>query len=124
MRDDCGHLSDASERRLLRELLLGVFPSRDVGADGDVLIRLPALVQERDDRRVHPVDVTILGAIAELTVPDVARCDRSPQLPDELLGVIARVDDAVVLAEELFPRIPGNLAERVVDVVDSARRRL
>src|SRR4030095_9316650 len=97
-----GLLAAASECGLLRQLLLGFFPSRDVRADGDVLVRFPAFVQEGDDGCIHPVDVTVLGTIAELTVPHAARRDRSPQLANEFFGVIARIDDAVVLAEEFL----------------------
>ncbi len=37
-----------------------------------------------------------------------------------MLRVVPRVDDAVVLPEELVPRIPGDLTELVVGVRDSA----
>ena len=80
---------------------LGRLPLRDVAADGEVLPRLPALVEERDDRRVDPVVTAILGAVPDLAAPDVPLRDRPPQVPDELLRVVAGVDDAVILAEQL-----------------------
>ena len=64
--------------------------------------------------------MTVLGPIAQFSLPDVTGRDRSPQLANELLLVIARVDDAVIMTEELLARVAGNLAERVIDVADAA----
>ena len=80
----------------------------------------PRVVEERHDGRVDPVEVAVLGAVAELAVPDVAVGDRPPELADELLRVIGGVDDPVILPDQLVARIPGDLAELVVDVGDPA----
>ena len=53
-------------------------------------------------------------------MPDVARGDGPPQVADELLGVIAGVHDPMVLPDKFLSRVPGDLAERVVDVGDAA----
>ena len=42
------------------------------------------------------------------------------RLADELLRVVAGVDDPVVLADQLLARVPRDLAELVVDVGDAA----
>jgi len=118
---DRSHLSEPCQGRLLRQLFLGSLPGSNVRPDGDVLIRLPALIEERDDGRVHPVVVTVLGAIPDFAVPDLAVCDRPPEIAHELLRVIVRVDDAVVLADQFVARIPGNLAKLVVDISDDPR---
>ena len=59
-------------------LLLGLLAGRDIGADGDVLIGFSALVEKRDDRRVDPVEVAVLGAIPQLAVPHAAVGDGVP----------------------------------------------
>ena len=121
MGDDRRHLTDTGERRLLREPLFGGFARGDVGADGDVLVRPAALVEEGDDGRVDPVEVAVLRLVPDLAVPHPAVGDRHPQVAHELVGVQARVDDPVVLAEELLAGIARNLTELVVDVGDPAR---
>ena len=96
VRDHRGHLAEACQRRLLAQLLLRPLAIGDVVADRHVLVRPAALVEERHDRRVHPVDRSVLGAVAQLAAPDAAVGDRVPQIADELLRVVAGVDDAMI----------------------------
>jgi hypothetical protein len=88
----------------------------DIGADGDVLARFTALVEEGVDRGVDPIDRSIPGAVADFALPDPALGNGGPQVAEEVLGMKPGVDDAVVLAEKLLPGVFGNLAELVVDV--------
>ena len=81
MRDDRRHLAERGERRLLAQPLLLPLALRDVVADGHVLPRLAVLVEKRHDRRVHPVERAVLGAVAQLAAPDLALRDRPPQAP-------------------------------------------
>src|SRR5690606_41201764 len=55
------------------DLIVPFLACGDVGADRDVLVRLAAHVEERDDRRVDPVVVTLLRAVADLAVPEIGR---------------------------------------------------
>ena len=55
-------------------------PLGDVTTNGRVLIRLAAGIEERHDRRVDPVVVAVLGAVAQFAVPDATVGDRVPQL--------------------------------------------
>jgi two-component system, NtrC family, response regulator AtoC len=119
--DDGGNLSYPGERCLLRQLFLRCLPRGDVGANRNVLVRLSSPVEKRHDRRVHPVVMPILRPVPNLAVPDAPRCNRSPQVADELRRVICGVDDAMILADQLLTRIPGDLAKLVVDVGDSSR---
>jgi hypothetical protein len=89
-------------------------------ADRDVLPGLAGLVQERNDGRVDPVEASVLGPVPDFAVPDMAPPDRGPEVAEELLGMVAGIDDPVVLADQLIARIPGNRAELVVDVGDPA----
>jgi len=49
---------------------------------------------------------------------DAAVGDRPPQIADEVLRVIAGIDDAVILPDQLLARVAGYLHELVVDVRD------
>ena len=120
VRDDRGQLSELGERGLLAQLGLGGLARRDVVADREVLSRLAALVDERHDRRVDPVEVAVLRPVPNLAAPHLAVRDRAPERPDERRRVIAGVDDAMVLADQLLAGVAGDLAELVVDVGDEA----
>src|SRR4030095_12130683 len=74
----------------------------------------------RHDRGVDPVNRSILGAVSELTPPHPSLSDRPPQVTDALFGVVAGMKEAMVLAEQLVPRVLRDLAELVVHVVDDA----
>src|SRR5687767_15662536 len=81
---------------------------------------MPPLVEERHDRRVHPVERAVFRPVPYFPAPDAALRDRPPEIADELLRVKPRVDDAMILSEQLLPRILRDLAELVVRVVDDA----
>src|SRR5262249_38402398 len=91
--------------RLLVNLLFRSFAFGDVAADRHVLIRFALGVQERNYRGVDPVIAAVLGAISYLTAPDFTAGDRGPKLTNEFFGVIARVDNAMVLTEQLLARV-------------------
>ena len=92
----------------------------NVGADGEVLARLPGAVHQQDDGRVDPVEGAVFGAVADLAAPDRAAPDGAPEVPHELLRVVAGVQDPVVGAEELVALVLRDLAEAVVHVGDDA----
>src|SRR5205085_6579621 len=111
-------LPELCQRSLIGELLFGRLARRDVAADGDVLTRLAVAVEQWDDRRIDPIDRSVLRPIPQLTAPHLPLRDRPPQIADELLGMKTRIDDPVVLTEQLAARVLGDLAELVVDVCD------
>jgi hypothetical protein len=113
-------LAEARERGLLHQLLLGGLARGDVRADGDVLIRLPALVEERDDGRIDPIEVAVFRLVPNLAVPHLAVGNRHPEVAHELPGMQPGVDDAVILANQLLTTVPRDLAELVVRVRDLA----
>lgn len=106
--------------RVLGDLFLVRFARGDVRANCDVLNGFPGGVQERENRRVHPVIGSVPGSIADFTVPDFALGDRAPKFGEEGLGMMSGVDDAMILAEKFFARVFRNLAKLVVDVSDVA----
>src|SRR5262245_37000667 len=108
------------ERSLFAQLGFGLLARGDVAADREVLPRLSGAVEERHDRRVDPVEGPILGPVAEFAAPHLSASDRPPQIADIGLRVVARVDDAVILAEQLLARVLRDVAELVVDVRDDA----
>src|ERR1044071_6516219 len=88
--------------------LLLLFTFCDVGANRDVLLRLTRSVHEWKNRRIDPVNAAVFGAIANFPMPGLAAADRLPQIPKERFRMMARVDDAVILAEQLFARVFGD----------------
>ena len=64
---------------------LGLFTFRDVGVDGDVLLRFSLGVEERDDGRGNPVERAVLGAVANFAFPNAALHNRPPKCLDEFL---------------------------------------
>jgi hypothetical protein len=115
------HLAKARER-LFAELFLGAFAVGDLIADGGVLIRFPALVQKRHDRRIHPVEGAVFRAVADFAAPDAAVRDRHPQVPHELFRVVSGVQHTVILAEQFHARVLGDLTELLVDEPDDPSR--
>jgi hypothetical protein len=103
----------------LRDLLQRLL-RRDFGADGDVLLGLAALIQERGDGGVHPVEAARLVAIADVAVPGTAVGDGAPHVLIDLRRVLAGFEDAVVLAQQFLARIPADPAEAVVGEGDAA----
>jgi len=79
------HLTHLRQGGLLDQCVLSGLASGDVGADRDVLIGFSAVVEEGYDRRVHPIEVTVLRAVSKLTVPHASIGDRVPQMFHELL---------------------------------------
>ena len=98
--------------------LLHPLAHADVGADGDVLLRLPVRAEKGDDGGAHPINGAILRAVSDFALPSPAAADRLPKFAEKRFRVITRIDDAVGLAKQLFPRIFGNLTELVVGVGD------
>ena len=122
VRDDGRHLAEPGQRGLLAQQVLGSLPLGDVVADRHVLVGPARLVEERDDRRVHPVGRAVLRAVPQLALPDPAGGNRAPQLADVGLRVVAGVDDPVVAADQLLARELRDLAELLVGVLDDAAR--
>src|SRR3712207_2779092 len=96
----------------------GLLASGDIAADRDVPVGLAALVEERHDSRIQPIVGSVLCPVPNPPSPDAVSCTGAPHVVYEPLGVIGGVDDAVVLTQEILPRILGDLAEPVVDVSD------
>ena len=116
--NDGRHLSEASERLLFPQLGLGSLALGDLEPDRHVLIRRSVVVQERHDRGVDPVQGSPLGHVLDLTGPDLPSRNRGPQLAEELLRVSARVEEAMVLPQQLRLGVSGDLTEPLVHVGD------
>src|SRR5215218_169574 len=100
--------------------LFGFFVPGDVVADGEVLIGPACLVQEWHDGGFYPVESTVLCLVPDLSSPDVTPGDGTPQVLEELPGVVAGVENAVILTHQLLHIVLGDLAELVVHVRDLA----
>src|SRR5258708_31719448 len=87
---------------------------RDVRWDGHVLPRLSIPSGEWDNGRIHPVNRAILGPVLDLAVPNLPICDGMVHLLEKLFGMVAGVEDAVVLADQFFFGILADRAELIV----------
>ena len=77
------------------------------------------LVQHRQQGTVDPIQATVLGPVAQFTLPDIAQGDGAPQRGKELVRVQPGIEQPVIDAQQLFPAISGDRTEPVVDVGDS-----
>ncbi len=98
------------------EFTFDPFAFADVGADGDVLQRLPALIAEGNDAGVDPVKTAFPASIAELAMPHLASRNHGPHLRKQIRRVHPRLDDPVVASEQFVARVAADLAEPVVGV--------
>src|SRR6185369_14917599 len=97
-----GVLRLVQEGRLFLNLFFSAFAFGDVATNRDVLVRLSFRVKKRNDRCVYPVVSSIFGAISYFAAPNLSASNRGPQIPNELFGMIARIDNAVILTQQLF----------------------
>ncbi|OIQ63254.1 hypothetical protein GALL_552050 [mine drainage metagenome] len=102
----------------LPQSVFRLFALGDVGPDRHELLGPPILADEGHDGRIHPVVAPILRPVLDLPLPHPPRQDRLPELGHEDAGMVARIDDAVVLAQQLLPGILRDGAELVVHVGD------
>jgi hypothetical protein len=94
-----GVLCLVQQLSLFPNLLLSAFALSNVTANRDVLVGLSRCVEKRNYRGINPIVTAILRAVLYLTAPDFAACYRGPKDADEVLWVISRVDDAMILTE-------------------------
>ncbi len=99
----------------LVELALG-----DVEADRQIFHRHAGVILDRDDGRGCPEQPAVPGAVADFAAPGPPARNGFPQVAEERSVVPARVDDAVVLADQFFARVAAHDAEQVVDEGDVA----
>ena len=83
-----------------------------------MLIRCSGSIEERHDGGVYPKKRTILGLVLHFITPDPAFRDGHPKIANEFFGMMAGIDEAVILAQQFFPRILGDGAELVVHISD------
>ncbi len=98
----------------------GALALGDVGADGDILAGTAPVVEKGHDGRVHPILRAVLGGVADFAPPDAALGDGAPHRAEKVLGMRARIDEAMVLPEQFGARILRDRAELVVRIGDDA----
>jgi len=103
-----------------RQGFFGPFVAGDVGADGGVALDQAIGPQLGRDEAVHPVEGAVLGAVADFTVPGPSLADGVPHLLPEFGRLGARIDDAVVLPQQLARAVTADRLEAWVDVQDGA----
>ena len=113
-----GLVQDAAHGGLLTLGRLGGLHLRNVGPHGDVLIGQPPVIQKRGDGGGHPVQGTVLAAVADLPVPGLAGGDGRPQLLIERRRVLAGFQDPMIAPEQFLAVVATDRAEPVVDIGD------
>ena len=99
--------------RGLHELALG-----DVGANRHKLVGNAAVVHQRNNRGLHPVQLAVLGAVADLAVPDFTFGDGAPQVGEKRFGLDAGIDHPVVHPNQLLSGKATDFAKLVIGVSD------
>ena len=107
-------------QRLPDRSLCRQFAFRDVRSDGNVLPRFSVHPYERNYSCIHPIDRTILGPVLDFAVPHLTIRDGMVHLLEKLSGVVARVENAVILADQFVFGILTDGAELVVHVGNCA----
>ena len=92
----------------------------DVGTDRHVPGGFALLVDKRHDGGGYPVQAAILGAVADIALPDLAVGDGLIQVDEKIQGVGAGIEQAVVLPQKLFARVVADGAKLVVDIGNGA----
>src|SRR6266404_3978408 len=100
--------------------VFGSLAFRDVGTDGDVLARFTIAAQRRDDGRIHPVDRAVLGPVLNFAVPNLPVRDGVVHLLEEFFGVVAGVENPVILADQFLLGILADGAELLVHISNRA----
>ncbi|MDB6153320.1 MAG: hypothetical protein JWL90_1773 [Chthoniobacteraceae bacterium] len=117
----CGKLSEQLlEPQFLRQFFFQALFLCDVSADRHQLPRSGFFARKRDDCGRDPEMGAALRAVFDFAFPDVSRGERPPKSAHEFFRVMARVNDPMILAEQLLPRVLRDLAELIVDVDDPA----
>ena len=97
---------------------LGGLALGDVGADGNVLPRSVTQTEKGYDGSVDPVQRSIFGPVLDFAVPDPAARNRPIHLLEKILGMVPRVENAMVLADQFILGILADGAELVVYVTN------
>ena len=75
---------------------------RNIRTNGDVLLRLSVRTQEGDDSGPHPVMVASPGPVADLAMPDFAVCHGFIHRLEEAVGMLAGIQERMILTKQLF----------------------
>src|SRR5947209_19380189 len=74
----------------------------DVRADGDILRGLSVGVEKWKNGCGHPIKRAVLGPVPNLPFPNLATGNCRPKILEKLLWMMSRVNDAMVLPEQLL----------------------
>ncbi len=88
--------------------------------NGHILVGLILFIYKGHNHRINPILRSIFGPIFDFPFPTLTAGNGLPQILKEKFGVVPGVDQLMGLADQLFLRILGNLAEAVVDVGNPA----
>ncbi|KFB71008.1 MAG: hypothetical protein AW09_003876 [Candidatus Accumulibacter phosphatis] len=98
---------------------LGVAQAADVGEYPDVAFDLPVLVVHRGDRQPLRVGFTGLAAVAEFSLPEAGAGQFAPDRVVEHRVMVARLEDAGILADGFLAAVTGDFRKGVIDGDDA-----
>ncbi len=98
--------------------VLVAFLGGDVGVRTAESDDVPMFVVQRGDGALEPVIRAVLRAVADFAGPRAAARHGGVHLAPEYRGMVTRVENAVMLPDELPGRVAAHPAERGVDVND------
>ena len=90
---------------LLANFVFRVLLLRNVVTNRYVVMGFVMFIKKRNDRRIDPIDRAVFRAVANLTLPNLAAGNRSPQVANEFFRVIVGIDDAVILSQQFLARV-------------------
>jgi hypothetical protein len=102
----------------LREGFFDELALSNISADGEVLARAAILIEKRDDCGCFPIERTVFGPVPNLAFPNLAAADRFPHVLEKSAVMVARIDDAMIVAEQFLAGIFADFAKTIVDVSD------
>jgi hypothetical protein len=108
------------QAQLMLALGQKLFLFRDVGADRDIALRAPLVVENRCDGGLHPVRASILAPILEFALPDVSAADRRPQFIEQGRRMMPGLDETVIAPDQLLAAVPADFDEFGVDFENGA----
>jgi hypothetical protein len=93
---------------------------RHIRPDRDVLARSAVRPHKRDDGGVYPVDRSIFSPVLDFAVSNIPIGNGAVHRSKEVPGVVAGVEDAMILADQIVPGIFTDGAEFFVDLSNRA----
>ncbi len=102
--------------RQFTQTVTGVHQFGNLEPAGDIALYPALSVLFGDDGGRHPVQRPILGTVADIALPQLARLDGTVQIPEEIRVMIAGIDDPVRGTDQFRPRVLTDFTKTVIHI--------